>query len=78
MGVHPGCELIDNYEAKVNRVADEVELGDFRGLNLNNGPVVSKTVAAIVESDRGRKNNMANDTVLFPCPIPLDIFEQLF
>ena len=53
--LHPRRQLIDRNGAKINDVPDKVELGDRRGINLNDGPITCKVFVAIVETDGSDK-----------------------
>jgi hypothetical protein len=70
---HPKYQIASVNGVKVNGIANEVDPGDHGGFDLDHSPVVGEAISAIVESDEGRQGYMANDTILFLCPIPRDI-----
>jgi len=65
-------------EPDVDGVADEVELRDHRGFDLDHSPVVGEALVAVVNNDGGRQGNVADNAILFHRPIPGDVGEQLF
>lgn len=78
MRAHPGRELVDGYGgAEVDDVSDEVGQVDFRIVDFNHRPVLREPFIPDVETDGGRQNDVAEDTVLPLLPVSGDVREEL-
>lgn len=78
MREHPGRELVDGYGgAEVDDVSDEVGQVNFRIVDFNRRPVLREPFIPDVETDGGRQNDVAEDTVLPLLPVAGDVREEL-
>ena len=78
MGAHPRGELVDgDVDAEVHNVPDEVGRVDLGRFDLDNGPILGEPVILDVETDGGRQNDVADDSVLAVLPVVGGVWEEL-